>query len=192
MLWASISTLDCHSWCCLSNYYVFAKTPLFCRHEGGADTRVGFYVCECGMLFITCVSDVMPYAETLIAWHFIAFNVSLCSRDNSRQKCDEVKEVWKSVMWGFFCFGGKLLNVNCQIRFWRKKDNLWKKDNKTVGSYHKCLFRLSLHVWIHYQRIQSLFLGLNPLKDLFCFSSFCPRVSFRILFTYVSATRNAD
>lgn len=120
MLWASVSALNCHSWYCLPSYYIVAKTSLSVRHEGEADTRAG-YVCECGVVFVTCVSDIMPYAESLIAWHFIAFNVSLCSSDNSRQKCDEVKEVWKSVTWGFFCFGGEVTQCQLPNRVLEKK-----------------------------------------------------------------------
>lgn len=43
------------------------------------------------MLFVKGLSDVMPRVETLIAWHFIVFNVSLHSGDTSRQKCHGLK-----------------------------------------------------------------------------------------------------
>lgn len=100
-----------------------AKSFLFGETQGGADTRVGFYVCKCAMLFIKGVSDVMPRVETLIAWHFIVFNVSLHSGDTSRQKCRGLKALGSLKVndVGFFLLWGKLLNINCPIGFWRKK-----------------------------------------------------------------------
>lgn len=110
MLWASVSRTELP--------LMMLSCQLFIdRNERGADTHVGFYVCECGVLFITCKwCNALSWNSYCLALHCLSCFLMFRRYFQTKMLWSEVSLKVSHVGF-FFLLWGEVTDVNCQVGF---------------------------------------------------------------------------